>query len=170
MGLDKTPRTVTFSHKLVRAPVIQPDYYRTDGFWGSIKRKLFGDNPDLALIKTIEDIEELSIAKVEPLDLHVGLPLLVGGFGPGGDGAPDACTLAPCPIRMDSQKITGIEKREILVNGAAFTAGDDGGPAYAIKPGGKLSVVAINQGGSRLTVVDHAWFNANLIRLEEGRK
>jgi hypothetical protein len=71
---------------------------------------------------------------------------------------------------MDSQKITAIEKRELLVNGAAFTAGDDGGPAYAIKPGGKLSVVAINQGGSRLTAVDHAWFNANLIRLEEGRK
>jgi hypothetical protein len=167
MGLDKEPRIATFPRKLIRAPVIQPDYYRTDGLWGSIKRKFFGETPDLALIKTMEDIEELSIAKIEHADLHVGLPLLVGGFGPAEPSA--SCEASPCSIRMDSQKITGVTKREITV-GASFTKGVDGGPAYAIKPGGKLTVVAINQEGSRLTIIDHAWFDANLVRLEEGRK
>jgi hypothetical protein len=167
MGLDKVPRVVTFTRKLVRAPVIQPDYYRIDGLWGRLKRKFFGENPDLALIKTIEDIEELSFAKVEPVDFHVGLPLLVGGFGP-----PDlsgGCGSVPCSIRMDSQKVTEVTKREINIS-ANLTSGDDGGPAYAIRPGGKLVVGAINQNGSRLTIIDHAWYDANFIRLKEGRK
>ena len=167
MGLDKASRVVTFSRKLVRAPVIHPDYYRVDGIWGQLKRKYLGENPDLALIKTIEDIEDLSMAKVDKTDLHVGFALLIGGFG-----APEAngrCPIGACSIRMDSKKITEATTRELTV-AATFTEGDDGGPAYAIQSGGKLAVVAINQRDSRLSRVDQAWFDSNLVRLKEGRK
>ncbi len=166
-GPESEPRIATFPRLLVRAPVIQPDYFREQGFFGRLKRWFSGENPDLALIKTMEDIEELAIARVEDFKVRPGLSLLVGGFGP---ATPDeSCEAAPCSIRMDARKITKVGKHELSVD-AFLTHGDDGGPAYLVRPGGKLSVVAINQGDSRLTLIDHAWFAANLERLEEGRK
>jgi|GEM_PF-4010139 len=180
MGEKNEPRIATFPRRLVRAPVIHPDYYKTDGFFGAFRNTNWGSDPDLALIKINEDIEELSIAKVAASDFHIGQTLLIGGFGP--DSADKECTQTPCSIRMGAQKVTSLTARELLMssNQMFLTGGDSGGPAYEIR-GKELVVVGINQGcdnlhrpGSgkitRLTKIDQAWYHANLERLEAGRK
>lgn len=172
MGEKSEPRIVTFARRLVRAPVIHPDYYKTDGFFGSFRNTHWGSDPDLALIKVDEDIDELSIAKIATTDYHVGQALMIGGFGPEHVGK--TCAPQPCSIRMGVAKITEVTSQELLIDSDAtfLTDGDAGGPAYEIR-GKNLVVVAINQSRdkvTRLTKIDQAWYRANLERLEAGRK
>lgn len=178
MGSDHKPVVKSQTRFLVRAPVIHPDYYK--GFWSALRNKWFGSNPDLALIKINEDLEGLTTADVAPSDFHVGLPLLIGGYGPA--FADQECVSSPCPLRMGTARVSSTTSREVLLNGDSLflTGGDSGGPAYELRDGRPV-VVAVNQGCdglhkagvakvSILSKIDFAWYRANLERLIKGRK
>ena len=180
VGEKNEPRYVQFERRLLRAPVIHPDYYTTGGFWGAFRNTQWGSNPDLALIKINEEIEGLSVASVASTNFHEGQTLLIGGFGPA--LAAKECLPVPCSIRMHATKITSMTAKEILMasNDVFLTGGDSGGPAYEVRAKGPI-VVAVNQGCdnlhrdgagkiTRLSKIDFAWYDANIERLEQSRK
>ena len=187
-------RTNVMSRHLIAPPTIHPDYYDESGLWARFKNKNFWNNVDLALIRIDAPLDGVIDALIGATAFHAGQPLVIGGYGPSTASA--ECTAGPCALRMGVQLVANVSPAQAVVietpeRPVFLTPGDSGGPAYELRRGNLLVVVAINQSTenlnslppgrdlpspslarvTHLTRLDHAiaWLRSNITRLKQLR-